>query len=432
MMSADFCWCSDLSAAAVLASAASEEFLLSILVQLIIIIVAARFGGWLLSRMGQPQVVGEIAAGLFLGPSFFGRFDADLFESVFPEDTGPVFSVIGQLGLIFLMFIVGLEFDFSQLKTLGRTAAGVALSGIALPFVLGAILAYSIHPHVASQYSQSGFVLFTAAALSITAIPILGRIMMEFGMTRTRVGTITISAAAVDDAVGWILLAGVSAAVRGSFSVKPVAIMLAETVAFVLLVFFVVRPLVCLFGRRVMKSTPGEFGLGPFSILVVVILASAVATNLMGVFSIFGPFVLGACLSDQKDLEHAVRGRMEMFVSAIFLPVFFTYTGLRTNIGSLDSAYLWLVCGLLFLAAASGKIVGCGLAARWGGLSWRESASVAVMMNTRALMGLIAVNIGRDLGVVPDTVFCMMVLMSILTTVMTAPILRRLIGTELA
>ena len=171
----------------------------------------------------------------------------------------------------------------------------------------------------------------------------------------------------------------------------------------------------------------GALPLAPFSIVLLLVLSSAVFTNWIGIFSIFGPFVLGASLCDQQALQTAIRVRLEEFVTVFFLPVFFTYTGLRTNIGTLDSAFLWIVCGLVVTVAMVGKVVGCGAAARLGGLSWRDSASVAIMMNTRALMGLIAVNIGRDLGVIPDTIFCIMVVMAIVTTLITAPVLRRLL-----
>lgn len=411
----------------VVASMENEAMLLQVIAQLIVIIAAARMGGWVFRKLGQPQVVGEIATGLLLGPSCFGRLSPDLSAQVFPDATSEIFMVLGQLGLIFLMFIVGLEFDFGHLRTIGRPAAGVALAGIALPFGMGATLAYGIHSEVASEYSRPGFVLFMATALSITAIPILGRIMMEFEITRTPLGVLTISAAAVDDAVGWILLAAVSAAVEGSFSLLPVLRMLGWTALLIATVFFVVRPIVCRWSQRVLNANDGRLPLAPFSIVLVLVLTSAVFSNSIGIFSIFGPFVLGASLCDQQALQAAIRLRLEEFVTVFFLPVFFTYTGLRTNIGTLDSAFLWVVCGLVVAVATVGKVVGCGVAARVGGLSWRDSASVAMMMNTRALMGLIAVNIGRDLGVIPDTIFCMMVIMAIATTLMTAPVLRRLL-----
>ncbi len=409
-----------------LANLNSEAILLKVILQLIVIISAARIGGWIFRKLGQPLVVGEIATGLLLGPSCFGRLNPELSAQIFPESTGEIFMVLGQLGLVFLMFIVGLEFDFGHLRTIGRTAAGVALAGIALPFAMGALLAWCIHSNIAAEYSRPGFVLFMATALSITAIPILGRIMMEFGITRTTLGVLTISAAAVDDAIGWMLLAAVSAAVRGAFSPMPVLLMLGWTALFTLTIFLAVRPIVARWSHRVLTDNHCVLPLVPYSIILLLVLASAVATNWIGIFSIFGPFVLGASLCDQQQLQNAIRLRLEDFVTAFFLPVFFTYTGLRTDIGTLDSAYLWVVCGLVVMVAICGKVVGCGAAARLGGLSLRDSASVAIMMNTRALMGLIAVNIGRDLGVIPDTMFCIMVIMAIATTLMTAPILRRL------
>ncbi|MBI1311888.1 sodium:proton antiporter [bacterium] len=405
-----------------------ESLLLLVIAQLIVIISLARVGGWIFARCGQPQVVGEIITGLLLGPSCLGRLAPELLQQFFlAEQTGPVLQVLGNLGLVFLMFIVGLEFDFTHLKCLGRTAATVATAGMVLPFGLGALLASAVHGSIAMEVSRPGFVLFVATALSITAIPILGRIMMEFGLTRTPLGVLTISAAAVDDALGWILLAAVSAAVRGDFELLPVLRMLGLTLAFVAVVFLVIRPLFRYWADRVMTRHEGALPLGPFSVVIVLVLASAAATNLIGVFSIFGPFVLGAALSDQRVIQQAIRSRLEEFVTAFFLPVFFTYTGLRTDIGLLDSTDLWLICGLVVFAAVAGKTLGCGLAARLCGMSWRDSASVAVMMNTRALMGLIAINIGRDLGVVPDAVFSMMLLMAIVTTIMTAPLLRQLV-----
>ncbi len=408
----------------------SEAVLLRVVSQLIIIIAAARAGGWVFRKLGQPQVVGEIATGLLLGPSCFGRVSPELSAWVFPDSTAEIFVVLGQLGLIFLMFVVGLEFDFGHLRSIGPAAGGVAVAGIALPFGMGAALAYTIHSGVAPEYSRPGFVLFMATALSITAIPILGRIMMELGVTRTPMGVLTISAAAVDDAIGWILLATVSAAVNGSFNPYPVLRMLGWTALLIATIFVVVRPLVSRWTDHVLTRYHGELPSGPFSVILILVLASAALTNWIGIFSIFGPFVLGASLCNQRALQTAIRVRLEEFVTVFLLPVFFTYTGLRTNIGTLDSAYLWLVCGLVVLVATVGKVVGCGAAARLGGMSWRDSAGVAIMMNTRALMGLIAVNIGRELGVIPDTIFCMMVVMAIVTTLMTAPVLRRLLPND--
>jgi Kef-type K+ transport system membrane component KefB len=398
-------------------------------VQLAVIIAAARGGAWLLGKLGQPQVVGEIAAGLLLGPSFLGRISPEISQFIFPTnpDVSLVFRVMSEIGLVFLMFLIGLEFDFTHLRDIGKTAARVAVAGIVLPFALGIVLAWRMHPHLAADVNRTGFMLFVAVALSITAIPVLGRIMVEFQIQRTPLGTLTITAAAVDDALGWILLAAVSAIVGGGFQIASVATMLTLTVGFVLASWFVLRPLLSPWVRRMTNTEDRQLSLGSLSAVMIVTLVAAAITNVIGIFSIFGPFILGASLSHEHEFRDAVVRRLRDFVYAFFLPIFFTYTGLRTNVGLLDSSLAWMFCGLVLLTAMAGKMVGCGLAARSGGSSWRESGCIAVMMNTRALMGLIAINVGRELGVVPDSVFCMLVIMALATTFLTSPVLRRLL-----
>lgn len=403
----------------------SEDFLLHVLIQLVVILAAARIGGWVMGKFGQPQVVGEIMAGLVLGPSLLGNFAPDLVEFVFPQDAAVVFRALSELGLLLLMFLIGLEFDFSHLRHVGRTAGGVAAAGILLPFAMGAALAWWIHPMVAADVSRSGFVLIVAVALSITAIPILGRIMMDFNIHRTRIGTLTITAAAVDDAIGWILLAGVSAAIHGSFEIMPIVQMVALTIVFVFACWFVVRPLVTRIMDRWIKGA--DLPPAGLAAVLVTVLLAGITTNVIGIFSIFGPFVLGAVLSGHHEFREAITRRLRDFVNVFFLPIFFTYTGLRTDVGQLGTAQHWLICGLVLVVAMFGKMAGSGLAARVGGLSWRECGCVAVMMNTRALMGLIAINVGRELGVMPDSVFCMLVIMAIVTTLVTSPVLRRLL-----
>jgi Kef-type K+ transport system membrane component KefB len=405
----------------------SEEFLLHVLVQLVVIIAAARAGAWLFGKLGQPQVVGEIAAGLMLGPSLLGRLSPETLAYVFAPEYDVVFKVVSELGLVFLMFLIGLEFDFSHLRHVGRTAGSIALAGIAVPFALGAAVAYPIHAHVAPGINPVAFVLFVATALSITAIPILGRIMVEFNLQRTRLGALTITAAAVDDALGWILLAGVSALVSGALQLSAIAAMLATTALFVGSTIFLAPRLLGPWLHRSVVGNQGNLTVVAFSVVLVLVLGSAIATNRIGIYSIFGPFVLGAALSADPEFREAVVRRLRDFVYVFFLPIFFTYTGLRTDVGLLDTGELWLICGLLLAAAVVGKVGGCGLAARLGGLSWRESGCVAVMMNTRALMGLIAINIGRNMGAVPDSVFSMLVLMALVTTFATTPLLRLLL-----
>lgn len=405
-----------------------EDFLLQVLIQLVVIIAAARVGGWLLAKVGQPQVVGEIVAGLVLGPSLLGRFAPEFVGFVFPPDTTVVFRVLSELGLVLLMFLLGLEFDFSHLRQVGRTAAGVAAAGIALPFALGMALAWWMHSYLVIEASRTGFVLIVAVALSITAIPILGRIMIELNIHRTSIGTLTITAAAIDDAFGWILLAAVSALIRGGFEFLPILRMTGLAATFVLGCWFIGRPLLGRMTDRLLAGAGGELTLPGLSVVLLLVLLAAAATNMIGIFSIFGPFVLGAVLSDRDRFREAVLKRLRDLVYAMFLPIFFTYTGLRTNVGLLDSWQHWLLCGLVLAVAMLGKLGGCGLAARAGGLSWRESGCIAVMMNTRALMGLIAINVGRELKVIPDSVFCMLVIMAIATTLLTTPLLRLLLG----
>ncbi|MCA9044270.1 MAG: cation:proton antiporter [Planctomycetaceae bacterium] len=402
----------------------TELQVLQLLLQLIVILLAARTGGLLFERLGQPRVVGEILAGLLLGPSVLGRLYPEMLNTLFPAESEPVLRILGQLGLILLMLDVGLQFDFGHLQQSGKAAMSVALAGIILPFGLGCALAAAMHSTVAPQQNQWGFMLIVATALSITAIPILGRIMMDLGLQQTPVGVLTITAAAIDDALGWILLAAVSGLVSGGFHVGKSLWQLGLLALFVLLCWFVVRPL-SRWLLKLSKSDAGDFN--TISLLLLLAFGSAVVTNAIGVFSVFGPFVVGACLSDFPEVRQVARQRMQGFVAALLLPVFFTFTGLKVNVGVIDTPVLWMWCILITLVASVGKMAGCGLAARWGGSSWREASMVAIMMNTRALMGLVAINIGRELGVLPDSVFSMLVIMAVATTVVTVPVLRRLL-----
>ncbi len=409
-----------------------QELMLHVLIQISAIILAARVGALLFAKLGQPQVVGEILAGLVLGPSVCGRIAPSAFEYLFPSDTTLVFRVLSELGLVLLMFLIGLEFEFAHLKQVGRTASGIAAAGIALPFCLGLGLAAWMYPHVQAGENRAGFMLIMAVALSITAIPILGRIMMELKIHRTPLGTTIITAAAIDDALGWVLLAAISAMIHGDFNMANVIVMCAGTAAFVLTSLLVVRPVFKRLTSILLGSGKGVLSLGGLSVVLVIVFLSAATTNAIGIFAIFGPFVLGAVLSDCHSFREAISRQLQPLVYALLLPIFFTYTGLRTNVGLLASGQDWLLCAMVVVTAVAGKMLGCGIAARLGKLSWRDSGCVAVMMNTRALMGLIAINVGRELGVVPARVFSMLVIMAVVTTLMTTPILRLLLASPRA
>jgi Kef-type K+ transport system membrane component KefB len=415
-----------------------EAKLVVVLVQLVVIIAAARVCAALFRRIGQPAVVGEIAAGLILGPSVIGGIDAlhPLWSTVFhPQIDGvhETFTLLSQLGLIFLLFLIGLEFDFRHLRTSRGASLYISIAGIVLPFALGFALGKFMFPHIGMEPRlETGFALFMGTAMSITAIPILGRIMMELGITRTRLGAVTITAAAVDDACGWILLATVSALVMADFHLLNTLMMLGLTLAFAGGMIFLVRPALKWWINTRVQREGEQLGVTTLAILIIVMFLCSIATSLIGIFAIFGAFLLGAILSDQKAFREAVGQRLNSFVTALFLPIFFTYTGLRTDIGTLDGGMMWVFAGLVSLLAIIGKFGGCTLAAKIGGFSNRESASIGVMMNTRALMELIVINVGYELGVIPRSVFCMLVIMALLTTVMTSPILVRLLrGTEL-
>ena len=403
-----------------------ENVLLTVIIQLIVIIAASRLAGALFRKIGQPQVCGEIAAGLILGPSLLGSMFPGLFHSIFNPSVGSIFSIMSQLGLVLLMFLIGLEFDFGHLDDNRNTAMSISAAGIVVPFGLGFALGHYMHGEMGLQGSPLNFALFIATAMSITAIPILGRIMIELNINRTRLGSLTISAAAVDDASGWILLALVSAIARSSFDPMKFALMIGEVLLFGLVMIFGIRPLVIKWSRRVL-AVDGNLSLDSLAGILILILLSAICTNLIGIFSIFGAFFLGAILYDQTVLVAAIRRRLSDFVTVFFLPIFFTYTGLRTDIGTMAGNGMWFFCGLILLAAIVGKFGGCTLAARANGLPWREASIIGVMMNTRALMELIVINIGYDLGVIPKSVFFMLVFMAVVTTYMTAPILRRLV-----
>ena len=404
-----------------------ENTLLLVIIQLIVIVACSRAFSAVFRRMGQPLVCGEIAAGLILGPSVLGGIFPQFFDRVFDPSVAPIFSIMSQIGLIFLMFMIGLEFDFGHLNDNRRTALSVSSVGILLPFGLGILLGRWMHEALGLKGSWLNFALFMAAAMSITAIPILGRIMLDLNINRTRIGSLTISAAAVDDASGWIILALVTAIARSTLHPLRLGLMVGETAAFALAMVWLVRPFLKKWTAWQMRKNKGALSLGGLATLIIMILLAALVTNLIGIFSIFGAFFFGAILYDQHEFREAVRERMRDFVTAFFLPIFFTYTGLRTDIGSMTGVTLWAMCGLVLLAASIGKFGGCSLAARLNGLPWREASMIGVMMNTRALMELIVINIGYDLGIIPKNVFFMLVFMAVATTYVTAPILCRLV-----
>ncbi len=391
----------------------NEAVLVTLLVQLVVIVMIARVAGLIGRRLGHPIVVGEILAGLFLGPSFLGRAFPSAFAMLFPPEGHPgsttqIIYLMSQIGLIFLMFLIGMEFDFGNVRAHGKSAALVSIMGIALPFALGCGFGIWLHPWF-PQTNSLAFCLFIGTAISITAIPILGRIMIEFNLTRTDVGVLTITAAAIDDALGWICLAVVSAIVTSKLNGYATAEMIGLVCLLALTLAKVVRPVaIRLIGKELKNRADSGISLNALAVLIVVILGSAAITNKIGISSLFGPFMLGAILYDQQEFREAVFHRMKDFITVFFLPIFFTFTGLHTDMGSLGSGIMWAALGLLLFVSFFGKFVGCFFAAKLSGLGNRQSAAIGIMMNTRALMGLIAANIGREMGAIPAPVYCML------------------------
>jgi Kef-type K+ transport system membrane component KefB len=404
----------------------NEALLFFTLLQLVIIVIMGRVGGELATRFSQSRSVGEIVIGILLGPSLFGLLAPDVFQYVFKSSSPQPMFILSQIGLVLLMFQIGLEFDFSHLTAKDNRGAvmRIAATGIVLPFALGFAFGYYTAPLLSPQADHLASGLFVATAFSITALPILGRIMMEFGMTRTKLGVIGISVAAITDVVGWLLLAVVTAVSMSNFSAGSFAQTLGSLALYIAVCWLLVRPAL---HRAVKHSVVSEhrFSDNLLGLLIAAIFLSAMATYQIGIFAIFGGFMMGVLLHDQHEVVKAWRKKVGEFVNVFFLPIFFTYTGLRTNIGSLDSWELWGWCGLLIVLATIGKFGGCYLAARWSRLTHSESKVIGIMMNTRALMELIIINVGYDLGVISQNVFTMLVLMAIFSTVITTPALRR-------
>jgi len=403
-----------------------ERQLLTVMLQLTVLIVTARVFSALFRKLGQPGVCGEMAAGLMLGPSLFGKLFPHLFHSIFDSSVEQTISIFSQIGLVLLLFLIGMEFEFSHLKEHGRKAVGISVAGIIVPFGCGLLLARFIYPFVGKGISLLGFCLFTATAISITALPTLGRILIEFGLNRTHIGVIAITAAALNDAAGWMILATINAIVQSHFHPMLAAKMLAETLAFGVFLFFVVRPLLKRWTHRVVQKEGARISLTTLAVVLVLIFGSAMITNLIGIFSIFGAFLMGAVLFDQEEFRRAVVASLHNFVYVLFVPIFFMYTGLRTDIGAMTSPFLWELCALVIAVAIVAKGGGCVLASRMGGFSWRDSVSIGVLMNTRGLMELVVLNVGYDLGVIPKSMFFILTMMAVVTTYMTAPLLRRL------
>lgn len=413
--------------------ARAEEIILHLLYQLILIFIVTRLVVVFTKKvLIQTDVAGEILAGLLLGPSLLGAIWPDLLSKVFDPSTSTIFVGVSQVGLIFLMFQIGLEFEFhSKIATSRHTVVIISLCGILLPFVLGYVAAPWFYFQMSEpRPTEFGFRLFFAIAMSITAIPVLGRIFMELGLTHTRTAAITIAAAAIDDVMGWLLLGIIAAVITANFEINNFFLRLAGLVGYLFFIFFIARKFLQNLVQKHLAKHGRELQNIGIAWLIIVLLISAIITSKLGVFAVIGGFIIGVALHDNRNFVAEWKQKVAPLVTTFFLPIFFAYTGLRTDIGTLNSSEAFVQCLLVVAIAFIGKLGGAYIASRFLGENHRSALTIGISMNTRGLMELITLNIGYDLGVLPKQMFTMLVIMSIVSTYMATPLIRRLMASE--
>jgi Kef-type K+ transport system membrane component KefB len=399
-----------------------EHPLTHLFLQFLVIIVASRLVSRLFRRFWQPAVVGEMAAGILLGPSLFGLLAPEWFAFVFPKGTLGILGLLSQVGVCFFMFSVGMELNMKLLRSKAHAAVAVSHASILFPYVLGVSLAYFLFTDLAATGTTfTAFALFMGISMSITAFPVLARILQERGLSRTSLGNTAITCAAVDDVTAWSILAFVVAIVGATSLGGSVLTLLLSLVFVAVMVAGVRRGLPHWIGHeRLAEQEPSKATLAA---VVCLVIAAALSTEVIGIHALFGAFLAGAIMPEAHEFRHKIGVRVESFSSVLLLPLFFTFTGLRTQIGLLDGAQDWLLCLLIIAVATVGKCGGGAVAARLTGMGWSESLQLGALMNTRGLMELIALNIGYDLGILSPRAFTMLVIMALITTALTGPLL---------
>jgi Kef-type K+ transport system membrane component KefB len=401
----------------------AREPISGLFLQLLVIIGASRAMGWVFARWGQPAVIGEMAAGVLLGPSLFGLIAPGAFQMVFPAGSLGTLQLLSQIGVCLFMFAVGMELDLSQMRNKADTAIVVGHAGIIIPYVLGVALALALyHDYAKPGASFAAFGLFMGISMSITAFPVLARILQERNLSKTALGTVAISCAAIGDVTAWTALALVVAVARAT-SMASAGWMLAPAGIFVALMLWVVKPQLPLWlGGAAALENP-EPGKGRLALVILVVLGSSLATELIGIHALFGAFLAGVIMPAAGDFREKLSLRVESFSSVLLLPLFFAFTGLRTQIGLMHDAHAWLICLGIIGVATVGKLGGSAVTARLTGMGWGEALQLGALMNTRGLMELIALNMGYDLGILSPRIFTMLVVMALATTAMTGPLL---------
>ena len=389
----------------------------------VVIMLSARLLGMAAVAIGQPRVMGEVVAGIALGPSLFGAIAPELQAAIFPADIVPYIGVVAQLGLVFYMFLVGLELDSEHLRGRVRQVAAISNASVALPMALGIAIALPIFELVGPDTEFVAFALFMGVSMSVTAFPVLARILVERRMLKRPIGAVALACAAVDDVTAWVLIA-VASAVAAAGSGAEVVRTVALASLFCVGMIFVARPLLSRVSTAYDEA--GRVSGGWIALILAGVLLSAWATEEIGIALIFGAFVMGLIMPRNAGLTEDVTRRMEDFVVTLLLPLFFTFTGLRLDIGLLDRPMLWLLAAALLAVALAGKLAGASLAARFSGFDWRSSAVIGTLMNTRGLTELIVLNLALEKGVISQALFAMLVIMALVTTFMAGPALRLL------
>ncbi|MDM1073505.1 cation:proton antiporter [Empedobacter brevis] len=392
-----------------------------LLAQIVTIIFTARVFGWIFNKIGQPTVIGEIIAGIFLGPSFIGMHFPEFFGNLFPKESLGNLEFISQIGLILFMYVIGMELDLKVLKKNAQDAIVISHASIIIPFTLGLALAGLIYMEFAPEgINFLSFALFIGISMSITAFPVLARIVQERGISKTRLGSIVITCAAADDITAWCLLAAVIAIVKAGSFVSSLYVILLAIIYVVAMVRFV-RP----FLKRIadVHSSKTTLTKPIVGIFFLVLIISSYLSEIIGIHALFGAFLAGTIMPENIKFRNLFIEKIEDVSLVLLLPLFFVFTGLRTQIGLLDSPHLWQTAGLIILVAVTGKFVGSAIAAKFVGQNWKDSLTIGALMNTRGLMELVVLNIGYDLGVLTPEVFAMMVIMALITTFMTGPAL---------
>ncbi|MGH2785299.1 MAG: cation:proton antiporter [Actinomycetota bacterium] len=381
-----------------------------VLLAMAIVIAGSRFFGWAISKVGQPRVHGEILAGILLGPSLLGVISPGTLDYLFPNEVIGALRVLATIGLVLFMFLIGLELDLGKLRGHGHKAVVISHASIILPMALGALLAVWLYPRLGDGVDRLGFTLFLGAAMAITAFPVLARVLQETGLYHTRIGVLTITCAAVDDVTAWCVLAGVVAIINSTGFADAIRI-IALSLVFIFAMLKIVKPLLA---RR--HTIPVWMAIS-FAMIC------AWTTEQIGIHAIFGAFMAGAAMPRKPKIQHEIHEKLQTATLTFLLPVFFMVVGLATRVDLLGSFYLLGVTLLVIAVAIAGKWGGSMVAARITGESWQDAAAIGVLMNTRGLTELVILSVGLELGVITTTLYTIMVLMALVTTLMATPML---------